>query len=311
MNAPFHNAMEPFPPELRAAHVIVVANEKGGAGKSTVSMHLAVALQHLGHSVVAVDLDSRQLSLNRYWENRERFAAENRIDLPMPLFRAVRRGTSRNLDQNEIAEFSAFAEIIGEFENSVDFILIDTPGTDSYLMRLSHSIADTLVTPMNDSFIDVDVVARVASLRDGEMLRSQYAEIVHEARRKRRMVDGGLIDWVLVRNRLSSVSTVNEQAVGESLSRLADAFGFRMADGLQERVVFRELYPFGLTVLDVMSDERLGIPSTAPRKAAADEVWRLVETLDLPLHNRETPRIAARNDWFERMSRSHGHLRSL
>ena len=62
---------------------------------------------------------------------------------------------------NESAEFAIFADAIGEVEHDYEFVVIDTPASDSYLMRLAHSLADTLISPMNDSFIDMDVLTRV------------------------------------------------------------------------------------------------------------------------------------------------------
>ena len=47
----------------QATRVIVVANEKGGSGKSTIAMHVAIALMKRGHRVATIDLDLRQRSL--------------------------------------------------------------------------------------------------------------------------------------------------------------------------------------------------------------------------------------------------------
>ena len=53
-----------------AAGVIVVANEKGGSGKSTIAMNIAIALMKAGNSVGSIDLDNRQRSLTHYVDNR-------------------------------------------------------------------------------------------------------------------------------------------------------------------------------------------------------------------------------------------------
>ena len=70
---------------VEGAHVIVVGNEKGGAGKSTVAIHLAVALMRMGKTVGVIDLDLRQASLSRYLENRRRWADARGVTLPMPV----------------------------------------------------------------------------------------------------------------------------------------------------------------------------------------------------------------------------------
>src|SRR6266567_1006192 len=55
-------------------HVIVVGNEKGGSGKTTVAMHIAIALMKAGQRVATIDLDSRQKSLTHYIANRGAWA---------------------------------------------------------------------------------------------------------------------------------------------------------------------------------------------------------------------------------------------
>ena len=66
------------------AHKIIVGNEKGGAGKSTVSMHVATALSRMGHKVSALDLDLRQRTFGRYIENRAEFLEASDLNLPSP-----------------------------------------------------------------------------------------------------------------------------------------------------------------------------------------------------------------------------------
>ena len=110
--------------------------------------------------------------------------------------------------------------------------MVDTPGTDSYLMRLAHSMADTLITPLNDSFVDFDVLGTVDPTTFEVTGESHYAEMVRDARRQRRKVDGGSMDWIVVRNRLSMLGSRNKQLVGEGLSQLGTRLGFRCADGL-------------------------------------------------------------------------------
>jgi chromosome partitioning protein len=192
-----------------SAHVVVLGNEKGGSGKSTTAMHVAVALMQAGQRVATVDLDSRQRSFTHYIDNRRDWAARARIKLDVPEHFCVSRGAGLRIDEIEAQEFALFAQAVSTVESTHDFIIVDTPGSDSYLMRLAHSMADTLITPLNDSFVDFDVLGVVDPTTFELTGVSHYAEMVREARRQRRLVDGGLTDWVIVRNRLSTLGSRN------------------------------------------------------------------------------------------------------
>src|ERR1700734_3960169 len=180
-----------------SAHVIVLGNEKGGSGKSTTAMHVAVALLQAGQRVATIDLDSRQKSFTHYVENRRDWAARTGIQLAVPVHFCVARGFGLRLDEIEGQEFAAFAEAVSAVEQTHDFVVIDTPGSDSYLMRLAHSMADTLITPLNDSFIDFDVVGTIDQSTFEVAGGSHYAEMVREAGRQRRLGDGGLTAWIV------------------------------------------------------------------------------------------------------------------
>src|SRR3954447_13424947 len=228
--------LEPNPSRPASAHVVVLGNEKGGSGKSTTAIHIAIALMNVGQRVATIDLDSRQRSLTRYMENRRLWARYARVDLKVPMHFCVARGAALRLDENEAIEFAGFAEAVTAVEHSHDFVVVDTPGTDSYLTRLAHSMADTLITPLNDSFFDLDVIGTVDPSTYAVIGESHYAMMVRDARRQRRTVDGTRMDWVVVRNRLSMLGSRNKRLVGEGLSELAARLGFRSADGLAERV---------------------------------------------------------------------------
>ena len=240
-----------------SAHVIVLGNEKGGSGKSTTAMHVAVALLQAGQRVATVDLDARQSSFTHYVENRRDWAMRAGLNLQHPRHFCVARGFGERLDEIEAQEFSAFASAVSTVENTHDFVVIDTPGSDSYLMRLAHSMADTLITPLNDSFVDFDVLGSVDATSFELSGVSHYAEMVREARRKRRLIDGGLTDWVVVRNRLSTLGSRNKRLVGAGVEALSKQLGFRPIDGIAERVVYREFFPRGLTALDEIDEATL------------------------------------------------------
>ncbi|MDQ8726319.1 division plane positioning ATPase MipZ [Bradyrhizobium sp. LHD-71] len=286
------------PGQSGSAHVIVLGNEKGGSGKSTTAFHIVIALLKAGQRVATVDLDARQKSLTHYVDNRIAWARRTGLALELPHHIHIALGTSMHIDENEVAEFEQFSQAITAVERAFDFIVIDTPGTDSYLMRLAHSMADTLVTPINDSFVDFDVLGTVDPATYRVTGESHYARMVRDARRHRRQVDGASTDWIVVRNRLSSVSSRNKQLIAEGLNGLASIVGFRAVDGLAERVVYRELFPRGLTALDDLTSETLGTRPNMAHVTAREEVTSLLRHLKLPLDERGRRRAVARAEWF-------------
>jgi chromosome partitioning protein len=282
----------------RSAHVIVLGNEKGGSGKSTTCMHIVIGLLKAGQRVATIDLDSRQQSLTHYVQNRRAWAERAGIALEIPTHYHVARAIGAKVEDNEAIEFGNFAQAITAVEHSHDFVVIDTPATDSYLMRLAHSMADTLVTPLNDSFVDFDVLGSVDPTTFAVTGVSHYAEMVREARRQRRIVDGGGTDWIVVRNRLALINSRNKKTVGESLNELGLRMGFRQVDGLAERVVYREFFPRGLTALDQLDEATLGTRPNLSHVTARQEVRTVLDALKLPIDEKGRRRAAARAEWF-------------
>lgn len=267
-----------------SAHVIVVGCEKGGSGKSTTSMHLIVALLRLGYKVGTIDLDARQWTLTRYLSNRAATVQRDRMALPMPRHFFLAPSEKVNREEAQEEDRIRFEAILGRLRGEADYVVIDCAGTDSFLARTAHSYADTLVTPVNDSFVDLDVVAHVDG-RTGDILRpSVYAEMVWDQRKTRAKRDGGSIDWIVMRNRLSNLEANNKREMGEVLDKLAKRIGFRLAPGFSERVIFRELFLQGLTMLDVF-DQSAAASGGKPRMshvAARQEVRALINSLQLP-----------------------------
>ena len=251
-----------------SAHVIVLANEKGGTGKSTTAVHIGVALALAGHRIALIDLDSRQRTSTRYLENRWKHAQRIEMALPAPDVVVVADGEG------------AEAELALRLEQAsgLDFIVIDSPGRDSALARAAMARADTLVTPINDSFVDFDLIGEV----DGENFEvkkpSFYAELVWEARTRRARDEGCTMEWVVLRNRLSTLDARNKQRVGAALESLSRRIGFRVLPGLSERVIYREFFPRGLTLLDraALTDFSLS------HVAARNELRALIAGLNLP-----------------------------
>ena len=281
-----------------SAHVIVLGNEKGGSGKSTTAMHVAVALMNVGQRVATIDLDSRQKSFTHYIDHRRIWAGRAKLNLKIPVHFCIARGSTIRLDENEAIEFAGLVEAVSSVEQTHDFIVVDTPGTDNYLMRLAHSMADTLITPLNDSFVDFDVLGTVDPSTFEVTGESHYAEMVRDARRQRRNVDGVHMDWIVVRNRLSVLGSRNRRLVGDGLSQLGTRLGFRCAEGLAERMIYREFFPRGLTALDNLDEATLGIRPNLAHLTGREEVMGLIAALKLPLDERGQRRAAARAEWF-------------
>jgi chromosome partitioning protein len=264
-----------------AAHVIVFGNEKGGTGKTTAAMHVAVALAKLGKRVAAVDLDSRQKSFTRYIENRDEWAAKKGATLPILKSFAVSRSAAKSLDEAAQEEAKKFSEILAQTESGFDFVVIDTPGSDTPLSRLAHAAADTLVTPMNDSFVDFDLLARVEASDFTIKGPSLYSDFVWDCRKRRLMARRPALDWVVMRNRIASADARNKRRLSSALDTLSERIGFRLAPGFGDRVIFRELFPMGLTMLD-LPQAGLGISMSMSLVAARQEVRELILTLKLP-----------------------------
>lgn len=287
----------------RNAHVIVCGNEKGGSGKSTTAMHLAVALLKCGYAVATVDLDGRQLSLTRYVENRRAWARTAGIQLAMPQHFHVPASKREALVDAESEEFRELAQGLADVENGHDFVVVDTPGSDTFLNRLAHRIADTLITPMNDSFVDFDVLARIDPVSYEIIEHSQYATAVRKARRERRQADSSILDWVVVRNRMAPSTSRNAQKIDGCLRDLSMQLGFRVADGISERVVFREFFPMGLTALDDFDEHVLGAKPTLAHLAARQEIRQLLSVLRLPTDELGRRRVEARRRYTEAIGR--------
>lgn len=261
-------------------HIIVLGNEKGGSGKSTTAMHVIVGLLRLGKKVAAIDLDSRQRSLARYLENRREWCEKNDLTLPFPMSFVVERSDNESVSAAQAEEREAFDAAL-ERVRGYDFIVIDSPGSDTYLSRYGHSVADTLITPMNDSFVDFDLLANVNPDTFEVLGPSLYSELVWESRKNRALKERASIDWIVMRNRISSLDAKNKRRVGEVLTTLASRIGFRIAPGFGERVIFRELFPTGMTLLD-LQDGDPNFQMSMSHVAARQEVRDLIQTLNLP-----------------------------
>ena len=251
-------------------HIIVFANEKGGSGKSTTAVHTAVALAVSGHKVAAIDLDTRQKTLARYLENREATMRRRNVALPMPKYSVLDLMTEAGIDQ-EIARMG----------HGQDFVIIDTPGRDDPVARAAIARADTIVTPINDSFVDLDLIGQVDAETFKVKKPSFYAELIWDLRKQRAQADNATVDWVLLRNRLQHLDAHNMRRVGAALGELSKRVGFRTVPGLSERVIYRELFPKGLTLLDKGDLAGFSVSHVAARQ----ELREMISAFALPTHD--------------------------
>ncbi|MEL7444719.1 MAG: division plane positioning ATPase MipZ [Pseudomonadota bacterium] len=268
----------PFPP---TAHRIVFANEKGGTGKSTTAVHIAVALSYLGAEVHCIDLDPRQRTMDRYIENRRATMEKRGIKLPTPRCE-VFHGRSEQ----------ALMILVDRIEKDCDFLIIDNPGRDDPFARTAVENADTLVTPMNDSFVDFDLIGQVDAENFKVKKLSFFAELIWEARLKRSRATiehkRPEMDWLVVRNRTGYVEARNQARIEKALKEMSKRVGFRVTQGLSERVIYRELFPSGLTLLDKGHLGELGTSHLVARQ----ELRALLKALKLPEFSRGQSELA-------------------
>ena len=257
-------------------HFIVFANEKGGTGKSTTAVHTAVALAASGHRVGALDLDGRQRTMTRYLENRDATMRRLGKELPQAAYEVLEDHTEQ-----------ALAAAIERLSDQSDVLVVDTPGRDDELARSAILRADTLVTPMNDSFVDLDLIGQVHPENFKVTKPSFYAELIWNSRTQRAKETGKSVDWVVLRNRLQHITSHNLQRVGAALDELARRVGYRVIPGLGERVIYRELFPKGLTLLDLSELGDVGLGHIAARQ----ELREMIAGLAIP--GEEDVKVAA------------------
>jgi chromosome partitioning protein len=286
-------------------HVVVIGNQKGGSGKSTFAMHIVVALLRAGKRVASFDLDLNQLTLTRYLRNRHEWDRkhEQKLELPdhYPVTEEVHGGTLRRfisrlkkigrahkddfIGNSALSHSADLRQFISQLKkigraHKHDFIVIDTPGGVQHLSLVAHGMADTLITPINDSLVDLDVLVAMDQ-SDLEPQPSVYARMVWRALEARRKITGRATDWIVVRNRLESVESSNQHQITQVLEVIQRTLGFRIACGLRERPVYREFFAAGLTVFDPVEGFTGAAESNRPDLLARLEVQNLIREIGL------------------------------
>jgi chromosome partitioning protein len=276
MNQPSHPKPAP-----KHGHIIVIGNEKGGSGKTTASMHLIISLLRLGFNVGSMDIDARQRSLTRYIENRQQTMRSQKTSLPMPRHVVVNKSPYGVRKEAEADERDRFIRALAKLLVTCDVVVIDSPGNDTYMSRLAHSLASTVITPINDSFVDLDVLATIDGMSLKILKPSIYSEMLWEQKLQRAKRDGASIEWIVMRNRLSNLDARNKRMITKVMDQLSKRLGFRLAPGFSERVIYREMFLLGLTVLDVMETSNANSISMS-HLAARHEVRDLLKSLKIP-----------------------------
>ncbi len=121
--------------------VIVVANPKGGSGKSTTCIVLGTTLAEKGATVRIIDADP-QCTLKRWSEGQSKF--KDIVVVPRP-----------NED---------LTDQIDTLSTEVQFLLIDVQGTANQEMSAAMSRADLVLIPMRATTADAEVATRAISL---------------------------------------------------------------------------------------------------------------------------------------------------
>lgn len=263
-------------------YVIVFGNEKGGTGKSTIAMHTAVYLLNQGYSVGTVDIDARQGTFTHYFENRKRSAKKN-ANLKLPQHIAISKSSADQKTDAEAEDKESFEKAMEELSKN-DYIIIDTPGNNTYLSRLAHSYANTLITPINDSFVDLDVIVKISDGNLKNLHPSIYAEMVWDQRKERAKRGEKPMDWIVVKNRLSNFYTKNGRDINIVLDALAKRLSFRVGNGFCERVIFRELFLSGTTLLDANDKKTV---SSLSHVAARQELRELIDLMKIPTQEKD------------------------
>ncbi len=270
---PFPEYESPQPPRFapmiitKKAHIIVFANEKGGVGKSTSAFHTCVALCNANETVAAIDLDLRQRTMGRAMDAREDTARQYGVDLPGPRHLILKQANEAALE-TEIR----MAQI------DCGFVIIDVGGHDSPIARRAIFMADTIVTPVNDSFIDLDMLGHIDTKSGEFKTLGPFARLVEHLKDPSLVQRQKALDWVVMQNRSRPLATKNERKFLEALNVISPHAGFRVIPGLRERVIYRELFPLGLTLFDLKYIPELG----RAQPAALQELAAMLESLKLP-----------------------------
>ena len=162
-----------------------------------------------------------------------------------------------------------------------DAVVVDTPGRPDEAAQRAHAHADVLITPLNDSHVDLDLIGRLDPGTRTAARPGVYAELVWQQRMMRAKSGRKALSWIVMLNRVRQVESHNTREVRSLLQNLAKRFAFDIAPGFGERTIFREMFPDGLGLMDLRQpgiDRVLSMSHVAAR----NEVRRLLDMLGVP-----------------------------
>lgn len=262
------------------AHVILFGNEKGGSGKTTTAMHVIIGLLRFGFSVASIDLDSYQQSLSRYISNRKHTIVKDNLPLLLPEHFTFETQQKNHHDGAEVdRQIDGFKELLSKLAMKYDFVVLDTPGSHNPISKIAHSYADKVITPINDSFLDVDLIGHINPDKMDMASPGVYSSMLFEQKLHRANREEKELDWIVVRNRLSALDAMNKKNIDLAIYKLSKKLGFRVAPGFGDRVIFKELFLYGLTLYDAAMSQKIKITTSV--LAARQELREFIKSLEL------------------------------
>lgn len=262
------------------SHIIVIGNEKGGSGKTTTAMHLTISLLNLHFRCATIDLDYRQQSFTHYIQNRKESCKKYGIELKIPNHHTLLPYNNDSKAECVLKDEQNIKEMVNACSAENDFIIIDTPGNDTNLSRAAHKIANTVITPINDSFVDLDLIGNLKSDDLSTKRPGIYSAMFWDAKMQRIKESREEINWFVVRNRLSTLDAINKRRMSDALLKLSKKFGFKIVPGFCDRVIFKELFLDGFTLHDAGKVDKVRI--TPSMMSARLELTQFINSLAIP-----------------------------
>lgn len=248
--------------------IIVFGHEKGGTGKSTLTIHVAIGLKMQNYTVGVIDLDARQGTSIRFLTRRER------LDLMVPdQYFGILNSTSDSKEiafkEDEIALKTAITKM-----RDLDYIIIDTRGSNNNFTQLAINFCDKLITPINDSVLDIDMLISIGS--KDQVFFGPYTQTVWEQKKQRNLQNNMKpIDWYLIRNRVSPIVTKNTNNCTAMLETICRKIGCKLGPSITERVIYKETLDRGLLLFDLQ--DQASISNFQTFSKAYEDISRLVE----------------------------------